>query len=131
MKLIRILLGCVIAQAAPASLAQNGDAFPAQPVRLLVSVPPGGAVRRAGRWHRGGDRRRPRIAVLATGDEVRPAGEPLGGAGIPDANGPGLAALVAAAGAEPLPLGIASDDLVDVLSRQEPGLAAGADAIVV
>ena len=35
--------------------------------------------------------RRPRIAVLATGDEVRAPGEPLGDAGIPDANGPGSA----------------------------------------
>src|SRR5207244_180113 len=34
--------------------------------------------------------RRPRVAVLATGDEVRGPGEPLGAAGIPDANGPGL-----------------------------------------
>ena len=35
--------------------------------------------------------RRPRVAVLATGDEVRAPGEPLGPAGIPDANGPGPA----------------------------------------
>ncbi len=46
---------------------------------------------------------RPRIAVLATGDEVVPAGEPLGPAGIPDANGPGLAALVEAAGGDAEP----------------------------
>ena len=44
-------------------------------------------------------RRRPRVAVLATGNEVRAAGEDLGPAGIPDANGPGLRALVEAAGA--------------------------------
>ena len=44
--------------------------------------------------------RRPRIAVLATGDEVRAPGQPLGPAGIPDANGPGLRALVTAAGGE-------------------------------
>ena len=52
-------------------------------------------------------RRRPIVAVLATGDEVRASGTDLGPAGIPDANGPGLQALVRDAGAEPLDLGIA------------------------
>ena len=74
---------------------------------------------------------RPRIAVLATGDEIRPAGEALGSAGIPDANGPGLAALVESAGAEPLRLGIARDRLDDVLAHLEAGLAEEPDAIVV
>jgi molybdopterin molybdotransferase len=69
--------------------------------------------------------------VLATGNEVRPAGSDLGEAGIPDANGPGLRALVAAAGAEPLDLGIAPDDLDDVVGRLRAALAAGVDAIVV
>ena len=73
----------------------------------------------------------PRIGVLATGDEVRLPGEPLGPAGIPDANGPGLRALVAAAGAEAIDLGIALDDLDDVLARLRTGLAAGADALIV
>jgi molybdopterin molybdotransferase len=76
-------------------------------------------------------RRRPRVAVLATGNEVRPAGEDLGPAGIPDANGPGLRALVEAAGAEPIGLGIAPDELDDVVSRLRSALDRGADAIVV
>jgi molybdenum cofactor synthesis domain-containing protein len=76
-------------------------------------------------------RRRPRVAVLATGNEVRPAGAELGPAGIPDANGPGLRALVAASGAEPIDLGIAPDDLDAVVSRLRTALDAGADAIVV
>jgi molybdopterin molybdotransferase len=75
--------------------------------------------------------RRPRIAVLATGDEVRAPGEPLGPAGIPDANGPGLRALVTASGGEAIDLGIATDDLDDVLARIRRGLAAGADALIV
>ena len=74
--------------------------------------------------------RRPRIAVLATGDEVRTPGQPLGPAGIPDANGPGLRAQVAAAGAEPIDLGIATDDLDDLLARLRAGLDAGADALI-
>jgi molybdenum cofactor synthesis domain-containing protein len=61
--------------------------------------------------------RRPRVAVLATGNEVRTAGQPLGLAGIPDANGPGLAALASDAGADINRLGVASDDLADVTAR--------------
>lgn len=76
-------------------------------------------------------RRRPRVAVLATGNEVRPAGADIGEAGIPDANGPGLRALVRAAGGEPLDLGIATDELGSVLPRLRSALASGADAIVV
>jgi len=75
--------------------------------------------------------RRPRVAVLATGDEVRPPGAPLGPAGIPDANGPGLRALATSAGADVLALGIARDDLADVGERLRSALEAGADAIVV
>ncbi|HEX5013660.1 MAG TPA: gephyrin-like molybdotransferase Glp [Candidatus Limnocylindrales bacterium] len=75
--------------------------------------------------------RRPRVAVLATGDEVVPAGRDLGEAGIPDANGPGVAALVQDAGAEAQALGIAKDRLEDVESRLCAALAGGVDAIVV
>ncbi len=75
--------------------------------------------------------RRPRIAVLATGDEVRAPGEALGSAGIPDANGPGLCASVRAAGGEPIDLGIAPDQLPVVIERLLAGLAAGADALLV
>ena len=75
-------------------------------------------------------RRRPIVAVLATGDEVRAPGTDLGPAGIPDANGPGLQALVRDAGAEPLDLGIAVDRLEDVEERLRRGLAE-ADIVVV
>jgi molybdopterin molybdotransferase len=74
--------------------------------------------------------RRPRVAILATGDEVRPPGEALGPAGIPDANGPGLAALVEATGADAVRLGIALDRLEDVRGRLRAGLDAGVDAII-
>ena len=75
--------------------------------------------------------RRPRVAVLATGDEVRAPGRDLGPAGIPDANGPGLMALVEAAGGHAVTLGIARDRLEDVHSRLCAALADGADAVVV
>lgn len=43
-------------------------------------------------------RRRPLVAVVATGDELVEAGEPVGPGQIRNANGPGLSAQVAAAG---------------------------------
>ena len=75
--------------------------------------------------------RRPRVGVLATGDEVRAPGEELGTAGIPDANGPGLRALLDLAGCEPIDLGIAKDDLEDVLARLRRALDDGADALII
>jgi molybdopterin molybdotransferase len=75
-------------------------------------------------------RRRPVVAVLATGDEVRASGVPLGPAGIPDANGPGIRSLVRGAGAEALELGIAEDRLDDVLGRLRRGIDE-ADLVVV
>jgi molybdopterin molybdotransferase len=74
--------------------------------------------------------RRPRIGVLATGDEVRPPGEQLGPAGIPDANGPGLRALLELAGCEPIDLGIARDELDDVLGRLRRALDERVDALI-
>lgn len=47
-------------------------------------------------------RRRPRVAILATGDELPGTGSALSGAnGIPDSVTPALAAMIAAAGAAP------------------------------
>jgi molybdopterin molybdotransferase len=75
-------------------------------------------------------RRRPRVAVLATGDEIHAAGADPGPAGIPDANGPGLRAMVRDAGAEPVDLGIAADRLEDVEARLRRGIET-ADIVVV
>ena len=104
-----------------AVLLEPGAAMTAAAVTLVA----GAGVERI-RVHR-----RPRIAVLATGDEVRAPGQDLGAAGIPDANGPGLRALVTAAGGEAIDLGIAVDDLDDVLGRLRGGLASDADALIV
>ncbi len=67
--------------------------------------------------------RRPIVAVLATGDEMRSTGTALGPSGIPDANGPGLRALAAAAGADVIDLGIARDRLEDVVDHLAAGVA--------
>jgi molybdopterin molybdotransferase len=75
--------------------------------------------------------RRPIVGILATGDEIREPGHDLGPAGIPDANGPALVAMVEAAGGEPRVLGIAADRFDDVRARLCAGLIEGADAIIV
>lgn len=54
--------------------------------------------------------RRPRIAVLSTGDELAAPGRPLPPAGIYDSNGAIVAASVAENGGEPVPFGIVADD---------------------
>ncbi len=54
--------------------------------------------------------RRPRIAVLSTGDELVPPGGTLGPAQIYDSNGAAIAATLAEAGCEPVPYGIVTDD---------------------
>ncbi len=66
-------------------------------------------------------RRRPRVAILATGDEVVMPGEPLGPSQIVSSNGLALAAFVRACGGEPIQLGIAPDK-----AEQLASLAAGA-----
>jgi molybdopterin molybdotransferase len=75
--------------------------------------------------------RLPHVDVLATGDEIRAPGRDLGPAGIPDSNGPGLMALVEAAGGRASTLGIAADRLDDVYGRLCGALVGGADAVVV
>jgi len=73
--------------------------------------------------------RRPRVALLSTGDELVAPGEPLGPAQIPDSNTVGLAAQARELGAEVRVLGIARDDMDDVLNHLRQGLA-WADVIV-
>lgn len=68
-------------------------------------------------------RRRPRVAIFSTGDELTEPGQPLGPAGIYDANRSLLAAMVARTGAEVLDLGILRDE-PDSLARRL-GEAAG------
>ena len=75
-----------------------------------------------------GVRRRPRVAILPTGDEIVMPGEPAGPEQIVSSNGPALAALVRTAGGEPLLLKVARDD-ADAL-REVAAAANGADLLV-
>ncbi len=54
--------------------------------------------------------RKPKIGVLATGDELLQPGEPLSPAKIINSNSSGIAAQILDAGGEPVMLGIAHDD---------------------
>ncbi|ONG44759.1 molybdopterin molybdenumtransferase MoeA [Pseudoroseomonas deserti] len=72
--------------------------------------------------------RRPRIAILATGDEIVLPGEPLPPGGIVSSNAHALSALVRAAGAEPMVLPIAGDS-EDAIA-QAAAAARGADLLV-
>jgi len=54
--------------------------------------------------------RRPRVAVLSTGDELVAPGEPLRPGGVYDSNGAIIAAAVSEAGGEPVPFGAFPDD---------------------
>jgi molybdopterin molybdotransferase len=54
--------------------------------------------------------RRPRIGILATGDEIALPGEPIPPGGIVSSNAHALAALVRSGGGEPLVLPVAPDD---------------------
>jgi molybdopterin molybdotransferase len=139
---------------------RSRDAAGPRPAAILVTEPvgPGTSVRARGSDLRAGDRvleagmivspaavavaagvgsehlavrRRPIVGVLATGDEVRSPGQLLGEAGIPDANGPALMALVADAGGDPRWLGVAADRLEDVRVRLCAGLAEEPDLVIV
>jgi molybdopterin molybdotransferase len=73
--------------------------------------------------------RRPRVAVLATGDELVDAGDLPGAGGIRDANRPSLLAAVTEAGGIPLSLGIGRDNLAEQERLIRRGLAE-ADVLV-
>ena len=74
--------------------------------------------------------RRPRVAILSTGDELVAAGDAPGAGQIRDGNAPGLAALVRQYGGEPLPLGIARDEPDAVRRGLVKGVEQGADVLV-
>jgi molybdopterin molybdotransferase len=137
--------------------AAPGVAALPERVAIRVAVAPGASVRAAGSDLRAGDlvlgagtpiasrhvaalvaagratvrvHGRPRVAILATGDELVPAGAPLEDAHIPDSSSPGIAAQVVEAGGVPEPLGIAADDRDAIRELLRSGVAA-ADVVVV
>jgi putative molybdopterin biosynthesis protein len=67
--------------------------------------------------------RRPRVAILSTGDELVPPGRPLPPGGVYDSNAAILAAAVEELGGAPVQLGIAPDDEARLAALLEQALA--------
>ena len=135
---LRVFTGSVIPDGADAVILQENVAREGDVIILDQPVEAGQHIRRRGGDYAAGDvllqagvrlgaaaiglaasadrpwltvRRRPTIALLATGDEISLPGEPMPAGGLPSSNSFALAALVEAAGGTPLILPIAADDL--------------------
>lgn len=136
---VRIFTGAPVPDGADTVAVQEDVARDGDAVRLTGDGPPmqGAHVRRAGIDFAEGDllastgtrftaahlglvaagghgevavHRRPRVALLSTGNELVPAGTAPGRDQIVNSNGPMLGALFAAAGAKLIDLGIVADD---------------------
>lgn len=74
--------------------------------------------------------RRPRVAILATGDELVSLDEPLTEGKIRNSNEYANAAAVTKAGGIPIRLGIARDNVQDLTGKLRAGIEAGADLFI-
>lgn len=133
---VRIFTGSVVPQGADAILLQEDATSTGAAVKVNEAVVAKRHIRRAGQDFAAGDEvvpenrrltardiglaaaanhpwltvhRRPRVAILATGDEIAMPGEPIPAGGIVSSNSHALAALVRAAGGEPVVLPVAKD----------------------
>ncbi len=133
---VRLFTGSVVPKGADAILLQEDATATGGDVGVNEAVTAGRHIRRAGQDFAAGDavvpagrrltardiglaaaanhpwvsvHRRPRVAILATGDEIAMPGEPVPPGGIVSSNSHALAALVRAAGGEPVVLPVAAD----------------------
>ncbi|MGB3714921.1 MAG: gephyrin-like molybdotransferase Glp [Candidatus Promineifilaceae bacterium] len=72
----------------------------------------------------------PRVAVLATGDELIPVDEPLIPGKIRNSNSFTLVAQIRSLGATPIDLGVAKDTYADVQLKLQDGLDSGVDLFI-
>ncbi len=134
---VRLFTGSVVPDGADGILLQEDATRDGDHVRINETVLAGRHIRRAGQDFAKGDavvpagrrltardiglaaaanhpwlsvHRRPRVAILATGDEIALPGEPIPPGGIVSSNSHALAALVRAAGGVPMVLPVAADD---------------------
>jgi len=153
---MRIFTGAPLPEGADAVVPQEDVTTDGERVRIRGRIAPGAYVRRAGEDVRTGDvvvepggpigaaevgllatlgysqvrvYRRPRVAILSTGDEIADLGTQPGPAQIPNTNTYSLMAQVTEAGAEPVNLGVAPDQLDAITERVRWGLGS-ADALV-
>jgi molybdopterin molybdotransferase len=152
---VRIFTGAAIPDGADAIVIQEDTARDGDTVTINEGVAAGRYVRPAGLDFKAGDvllaagtvltardiglvaamnhpwlrvRRRPRVALLATGDEISLPGEELGPTSIVSSNTFALEGLIRAAGGEPVTLGIAPDDKASIRALAEG--ARSADMLV-
>lgn len=134
---VRIFTGAPLPNGTDAVVMQENTERDGDTVKILEGVPSGNFVRTAGMDFKEGDvllpkgrllsardiglaaamnrpwvtvARKPRIAILATGNEVVMPGDPVGPNQILSSNSLSLMAMVRAFGGEPINLGIAKDD---------------------
>ncbi|MFZ6028950.1 MAG: gephyrin-like molybdotransferase Glp [Chloroflexota bacterium] len=74
--------------------------------------------------------RRPRVAILSSGDELLPVDEPLRPGTIHESNSYMLAGQIQSCGAEAIPLGIVADRPEAIQAALDRAVADGADAII-
>ncbi|MEX1143527.1 MAG: gephyrin-like molybdotransferase Glp [Anaerolineales bacterium] len=74
--------------------------------------------------------RKPRVAILSSGNELLTVGQTLSAGKIFETNSYALSALVESCGAEPVLLGIARDEMGDVKTHLERAVDSGADLIL-
>jgi molybdopterin molybdotransferase len=147
----RIFTGAALPDGADTIVIQEDTTASGDTVTLNIALPPGSHVRRAGYDMAEGDvllpggaplgpaqlalaaaaghvtlsvHRRPRVAFLATGDELVPPGVTPEGTQIIASTGPALAALVTIWGGAFIDLGIAPDNEAAIREAARPGLAA-------
>jgi len=152
---VRIFTGGTVPRGADAVVMQENTERDGATVTINKSSGPGTHIRPQGQDFKSGDRglaagrrlgphdialaaamnmshlsvrRKPRIAVLSTGDELTPPGETPGPDHIPGSNGPALVAFIESRGGEAVDLGIAPDD-EGALASLAAG-AKGSDAFV-
>ena len=135
-QIVRLFTGSVVPDGADAILLQEDATTDGDRITVNEAVAAGRHIRRAGQDFAQGDavipagrkltardvglaaaanppwlsvHRRPRVGILATGDEIAMPGEPIPTGGIVSSNSHALAALVRASGGEPVVLPIAAD----------------------
>lgn len=133
---VRLFTGSVVPAGADSILLQEDATRDGDRVRIDEATTVGRHIRRAGQDFASGDaviaagrkltardvglaaaanhpwlnvHRRPRVGILATGDEIAMPGDPIPTGGIVSSNSHALAALVRAAGGDPVVLPIAAD----------------------
>ncbi|MDP1995564.1 MAG: molybdopterin molybdotransferase MoeA, partial [Gallionella sp.] len=146
----RIMTGAPLPPGADAVIrVEDTEALPDNRVQINQAVKPGNDIRRLGENMRNGEVvlapgteitpgvigvlatvkyaqvqvcRRPRVAILSTGNELEGLDEPVDPNKIPDANSYALMAQTQALGIEPVLLGIARDDPEELVRYLKRGL---------